>query len=64
MCILIGQQLCFHSAMKHENNGSDMDGCLHVLSIYSFMKERKQCKCASYTVFLYVKLENNNFNKK
>ena len=27
-CILIGQQVCFHSAMKHENNVSNMVGCL------------------------------------
>ena len=23
-CVLIGLQVCFHSAMKHENDGSNM----------------------------------------
>ena len=27
-CILIGLQVCFHSAMKHENHVSNMFGCL------------------------------------
>ena len=33
---LIGQKVCFHSAMKHEN---DLIGCLQAVRIYSFMKE-------------------------
>ena len=53
-CVLIGQQVCFHSAMKHENDVSDMIGCLQVVRIYSFMKERKLYIHASYIVFLFV----------
>ena len=39
MCVLIGLQMCFHSAMKHENEVSNMVGCLQVVRIYIFMKE-------------------------
>ena len=30
---MIGLQVCFHSAMKHENNVSDMIGCLQIVSM-------------------------------
>ena len=40
-CVLIGQQVCFHSAMKHENDVSDMIACLQVVRTYSFMVEIK-----------------------
>ena len=36
-CILIGQQVCFHSALNHKS----MVGCLQVVRIYNFMKEIK-----------------------
>ena len=60
-CVLIGLQVCFHGAMKHENDVSNMIGCLQVVRIYSFMKEIKVNIRASYIVFLFVKTENNNF---
>ena len=46
--VLIGQQVCFHSAMKHENDVSNMVGCVQlkkkVVRIHIFMKEVKiQC---------------------
>ena len=47
-CVLIGQQACFHSAMKHENDVRKMVGCLKVIRIYSFMKEIKVYPRASY----------------
>ena len=58
-CVLIDQQLCFHSAMKHENDVSDMVGCLQVVRIYSFMKDIKVHVCVrtSDIVFLFVKME-------
>ena len=34
-CILIGQQVCFHSAMKHKNVRERCD-CLQVVRISSF----------------------------
>ena len=37
---MIGQQVCFHSDMKHKNDVSVMVGCLQVMRIYSFMKRR------------------------
>ena len=61
---LNGQQLCFHSAKKHENGVSYMIGCLLVVRIYTFMKEIKLYICALYTIFLFVKSENNNFIKE
>ena len=51
--------MCFHSAMKHENDVSDLIGCLQVVRIYSFTKEIKFYTRASYIVFLFVKSENN-----
>ena len=49
----------FHTAVKHENDFSDMFGCLQVVRIYSFMKEVKLFICALYTIFFLVKSENN-----
>ena len=40
-CILIGQQMCFQNAMKHENDVSNSFCCLQVVRIYSFIKELK-----------------------
>ena len=42
-CVLIGQQVCFHSAMKHENDVSNnyMAGCLQNVRIYNFIKEMR-----------------------
>ena len=37
----MGLQVCFHSAIKHENDVSNMVGCLQVVRIYGFMKEIK-----------------------
>ena len=47
MCVLIGQQVCFHSAMKHEIDVSDMTSYLQLLRIDSFIKEIKPCIRAS-----------------
>ena len=64
-CILIGLQVCYHSAVKHENDMGNMVDCLQVKRIiYSFMKETKVYIRASYIVFLFVKTENNNFKKE
>ena len=60
-CVLIGLQVCFHSAMKHENNVRDIVGCLQVVRIYCFLKEIKVYIRASYIVFLFVTAKNNNF---
>ena len=60
-CVLVGLEVCFHTAVKHENDVNDTIGCLQVVRIYSFMKEIKLCIGASYIVFLFVKSENNNF---
>ena len=38
-CVLIGLHVCFHSAMKHENDVSNMVACLQVVRICSFMNE-------------------------
>ena len=40
-CVLIGLQVCFYSAINHENDVSDTIGCLHVVRMYRFMKEMK-----------------------
>ena len=56
---MIGLQVCFYSAIKHENNMTNM-----VVKIYSFMKKIKVYIRASYIVFLFVRTENNNFIKK
>ena len=50
----------FCSAMKHENDVSNMVGCIQVVRIYSFMKEIKVFIRASYIIFFYV----NNFIKE
>ena len=52
--VLIGLQVCFHSAMKHENDVSNVVDCLRVVRIYSFMKEVKVYIRASYTVFFFI----------
>ena len=49
--------------MNHENDVSNVVGCLQVVRIYSFMKELKYTR-ASYIVFLFVKTENINFIKE
>ena len=49
MWILIGIQVCFHSAMKHENYVSDMASCLQVLRIYS-------------TLFVYLSFKTENYD--
>ena len=48
MWVLIGLQVCFYSAMKHEND---------VSNVVEFTVR------ASYIVFLFVKTENDNFTK-
>ena len=58
-CVLIGLQVCFHSAMKQENDVSNIVGCLQAVRIYSFMKEIKVYIRASYIIFLFVKTEYN-----
>ena len=64
MYVLIDLQVCFHSAMKHKNDVSNMVDCLQVVKIYSFMKEIKVIIHASYIVFLFVKTKNDNFVKE
>ena len=54
-CVLIGLQVRFHSAMKNENDVSNVVGCLQVKRIYSFMKEIKVYKRTLYIVFFFVK---------
>ena len=44
----------FRIAMKHENDVSNMFGCLQVVKIYSFMKEMKVYIHASYIAFVLV----------
>ena len=64
MCVLLSLQVCFDSAMKHENGVSDTIGSLQVVKFYSFMKEIKLCTYALlHIVFGYVKSENNSFKK-
>ena len=64
MCVLIGQEMCFHSVMKHENDVSNVVSCLQVVKIYSFMKEIKVYIRALHIVFLFFKKKNNNFIKE
>ena len=52
--LLIGQQVYFQSAMKHENDVSHIIGCLQVVRIYCFMK-KKLYICVSYIAFPFVK---------
>ena len=54
-CVLISLQVCFHSAMKHENDVSNMVDCLQVVRFYSFKKEMKVYKPTLYIVFFFVK---------
>ena len=57
-CVLTGLQMCFHSAMKHEN-GKWREQCGLTLSeLWEFTV------CASYIVFLFVNNENDNFIKE
>ena len=37
-CVLIGQ-VCFYSAIKHENDVNDTIGCFEVVKIYIFKKK-------------------------
>ena len=55
MCVFTGLQVCFHSAMKHENDVSDMISCLRVVRRFTVR--------ASYIVSFFIKIENNNFIK-
>ena len=57
--------MCFHSAIKHENDVRNMVSCLQLqmVRIYSVMKEAKLTR-ASYIVFLIVKLKNNKCIKE
>ena len=52
-----------YSAIKHENDTSNMIGCLHVVRIYKFKKGIKEYIRASNIFFPYAKTENNNFIK-
>ena len=61
---MIGQQACFHSAMKYKNDVSKMVGCLQVVRIYNFMKVIKLYTRTLYIVFFFVKTDNNNFYKR
>ena len=63
-CVLIGQRVCFHSAMNYENDVSNMVGCLQVVKIWNFTKETKLYKRASEIVFLFVMMQNNNLIKE
>ena len=45
--------------MKHENEVSDMVGCLQVVIIYSFVNEIEVDICTSYIVFLVVTMKNS-----
>ena len=55
--------MCFHCAMKHENDVNDIVGYLQVVRICSFMKEIKVFIRASYIVFVFVKMENSNIKE-
>ena len=52
---LIGQQVCFHSTMKHEN---DVSNVVWLSPLWEFTVS------TSYIVFLFVITENNNFIKE
>ena len=54
----MGQQVCFHSAMKHEYDVSDVICCLQVVRIFGFMKEINLYTRALYVVFFLAKSEN------
>ena len=43
-CVLIGLQVCFHSAMKHENGVMWFD-CFRVVRIYSTRFVYRLCIC-------------------
>ena len=53
-CVLIGLQVCFHSAMKHEN---DVSQC-------GWLSPSCENLRASYILFLFVETENSNFIKE
>ena len=57
-------QVCFYSAMKHEDDVSKYGWLSLVVRNYSFMTEIKIYIRASYIVFLFTKTENNNFVKE
>ena len=57
MCILIGQQDCFHRAMKLKNDMSSDNSQFHERNITIYVR-------ALYIVFLFVKSENDNFIKE
>ena len=40
-CILIGQHVCFHSAVKNEGDMNNITSCLQGLRINNFMEEIK-----------------------
>ena len=64
--VLIGPQVCFHSAMKHGNDVSNM--VYSVSKLWEVTVSWKKLKYtyirALYIVFLFVKTENNNFVKE
>ena len=64
LCIMTGQQVCFHSAIKHANDVSNMV----ISKLWGFTVSWKKFKycilCIVYTVFLFVKIENSNFIKE
>ena len=49
-CVLIGLQMRFQSAMNHENDVSNMVGCLEVVRIYRQFYERN---LSIHTRFIY-----------
>ena len=62
--VLIGLEVCFHSANKHENDVSNLVGCLQVVRIYNFMVEVKVYICASYNVIVFFfKVENKIYKR-
>ena len=50
--------------MKHENDVSNVIGCLQVMKICSLLEEIKLCIRTLYIVFLFVKLENDFIKEK
>ena len=62
LCLV--RNVCFHSAMKHENV-SNMIGFLSYENLrVQFTKEMKQYTCALYVAFFFIKAENSNFIKE
>ena len=62
-CVLIGQQVCFDSVMKNEN---DVVIWLAVSKLWELTVSWKKLKYtyASHIVFLFAKTENDNFIKE